>query len=219
MSSFPGSPRLVKGGIVLLDPESGTVQRIITLQYNPEKLTRTLKPNEFDSGGDAKSGVLRLKGPPTETITIDADIDAADQLEFPDKNADTVQYGIQPQLAALETLIYPTSAHLQAVNAKAQAGTLEIAPPQSPLALFIWSRNRILPVKVTSLTINEEGFDPNLNPIQAKVTIAMQVLTVDDLGFDHKGGSIYLVYQQQKERLAALFKGGGLSNFGIGAIP
>jgi len=42
MSTFPGSPRLLKGGIVLLDSTSGAVPRIITLQYNPDTLTRSL---------------------------------------------------------------------------------------------------------------------------------------------------------------------------------
>ncbi len=42
MSTFPNSPRLLKGGIVLLDAESGIVQHIITLQYNPDTLTRML---------------------------------------------------------------------------------------------------------------------------------------------------------------------------------
>lgn len=43
MSSFPGSPKLLKGGIVLIDPATAQVQRIIALQYNPESLSRTLQ--------------------------------------------------------------------------------------------------------------------------------------------------------------------------------
>src|SRR5260370_29616835 len=35
MSTFPGSPWVLKGGIVLLDSTSGAVHRIITFQYNP----------------------------------------------------------------------------------------------------------------------------------------------------------------------------------------
>jgi hypothetical protein len=44
MSTFPNSPRLVKGGIVLVDPDSGAVQKIIAVQYNPNALSRTLQP-------------------------------------------------------------------------------------------------------------------------------------------------------------------------------
>ena len=42
MTTFPGSPRLLKGGIVLIDPDSSAVRRIIALQYNPDTLSRTL---------------------------------------------------------------------------------------------------------------------------------------------------------------------------------
>jgi len=79
MTTFPGSPRLVKGGIVLLDPDSGAVLRIITLQYNPDTLTRSLQIKALSEGGD-RSEALRLTGPPVETIKLDAEIDASDQL-------------------------------------------------------------------------------------------------------------------------------------------
>src|SRR5919107_2819213 len=104
MSSFPGSPRLIKAGIALLDPESGAVQRLIALQYNPDTLTRTLAPKSPGETAD-RSEALRLKGPPVETIKLEAEVDAADQLEFPAQNPTAVQFGIHPQLAALETII------------------------------------------------------------------------------------------------------------------
>jgi hypothetical protein len=47
----------------------------------------------------------------------------------------------------------------------------------------------------------------------------MKVLSVNDLGFQHKGGSLYMVYQQAKERLAAQNPSGPLSALGIGGIP
>ena len=46
--SGPLSPRLLRGGIILIDPASGAVQRVISLQYNPETLTgsmRMMPPN------------------------------------------------------------------------------------------------------------------------------------------------------------------------------
>src|SRR5215216_4647754 len=103
MSAFPNSPRLIKGGIVLVDPDSGTVQKIIVLQYNPDTLTRTLAPQGVKESGD-RSEALRLTGPPIETIKLDAEIDATDQLEFPDQNPNAVQSGVHTQLAALETI-------------------------------------------------------------------------------------------------------------------
>jgi contractile injection system tube protein len=219
MSTFPNSPRLLKGGIVLIDPDNSAVQRIITLQYNPDTLSRTLQVQSVSADGGNRSEALRLKGPPVETIKLDAEIDATDQLEFPEQNPNAAQLGIHPQLAALETLVYPTSGQLQANNALAQAGTLEIVPMETPLTLFIWSKNRILPVRVTDFSITEEAFDPSLNPIRAKVSLGMRVLSVDDVGFSHKGGSLFMNYLQTKEQLATKSRGGLLSAFGIGRIP
>ena len=167
-------------------------------------------------GGD-RSEALRLKGPPVETIKLDAEIDATDQLELADTKA--IQLGIHPQLAALETIIYPSSSQLLENNRLAQQGTLEIAPMQAPLTLFIWSKNRVLPVRLTDFSITEEAFDPGLNPIRAKVSLGMRVLNINDLGFAHKGGSLFMAYQQQKERLASMSQGGALRTLGIGGIP
>ena len=219
MTTFPNSPRLVKGGLVLIDPGSSAVQRVITLQYNPDTLSRTLQTQSFSTGseGGNRSEALRLKGPPIETIKLDAEIDATDQMELGDSQ--TAQTGIHPQLAALETIVYPSSDQLLANNALAQSGTLEIAPMQALLTLFVWSKNRILPVRITDLSVTEEAFDPSLNPIRAKVSLSMRVLSVDDLGFDTNGGSLFMIYQQQKEQLAKQNRSGALSTLGIGGIP
>lgn len=217
MTTFPKSPRLVKGGIVLIDPETSAVKRIISLQYNPDTLTRTLQVQGVDTEGGDRSEALRLTGPPIETIKLDAEIDATDQLEEADST--TADAGIHPQLAALETIVYPTSAQLLDNNRLAQSGTLEIVPMQASLTLFVWSKNRILPVRITDFSITEEAFDTKLNPIRAKVSLGMRVLSVDDLGFDHKGGSLYMGHHQNKERIAAMYKGGALSVLGIGEIP
>jgi hypothetical protein len=85
--------------------------------------------------------------------------------------------------------------------------------------LFVWSKNRVVPVRITDFSITEEAFDANLNPIRAKVSLGMRVLSVDDLGFDDKGGNLFMVYQQQKEKLATLNKNGTFRDLGIGGIP
>ncbi len=218
MTGFTGSPRLVKGGLVLIDPDTAAVQRVISLQYNPDSLSRSLQIKATTADSPDRSEVLRLKGPPVETIKLDAEIDATDQLEFPDQNQDAVELGIFPQLAALETIVYPTSAQLISNNALASSGTLEIVPMETPLCLFVWSKNRVVPVRLTDFSITEEAFDPTLNPMRAKVSLSMRVLTVDDLGFDHKGGSLFMNYLQSKERLAAKTTG-LLNTLGIGGIP
>ena len=216
MGSFPGSPRLIKGGIVLIDPNSGAVQRIIALQYNPDTLSRTLQVQGVGEKAD-RSEALRLKGPAIETFKVEAEIDATDQLEVSDQTA--AQVGLYPQLAALETLIYPASSDLLSNNTLAQVGTLEIIPMEKPLTLFIWSRNRIVPVRLTEFSVTEEAFDPALNPIRAKVSLGMRVLSVDDLGFGTQGGNLFMAYLMQKEQLAARAPAASLGALGINSIP
>lgn len=218
MTTFPNSPRLVKGGIVLIDPNTSAVIRTIPLQYNPDTLTRSLQIKALAEGGD-RSEAMRLTGPPVETIKLEVEIDATDQLEFPDQNPNTTEFGIHPQLAALETIIYPSSAQIQSNNSLASSGTLEIIPMETPLTLFIWSKNRVLPVRLTDFSITEEAFDPQLNPIRAKVSLGMRVLSITDLPFDHKGSSLFMSYQQQKENLARKAGSGNLNTLGITRIP
>ncbi len=217
MTTFPGSPRLLKGGIVLLDPTTSAVQRVIPLQYNPDTLSRTLQVQGVAEGGD-RSEALRLKGPPVETIKLEAEIDATDQLEFPEQNSAAVHAGIYPQLAALEMIVYPASSQMQANFDLSQTGTLEIIPMEASLSLFVWSVKRILPVRITEFSITEEAFDPLLNPIRARINLSMRVLGVNDLGFTHKGGSLFMVYHQQKEQLAAMAQSGALSALGLGGV-
>jgi hypothetical protein len=217
MTTFPNSPRVLKGGLVLIDLDTSAVQRIIVLQYNPDTLSRTLAPQTVKEIGD-RAEAMRLTGPPVETIKLDAEIDATDQLEFPDQNSNTVQFGIQPQLAALETIVYPASSQLLSNNSMARAGMLEILPMISALPLFIWSKSRIVPVRITDFSVTEEAFDTALNPLRAKVSLGMRVLSVTDLGFDNKGGSLFMAYQQLKEQLAVKSQSGTLNLLGIGGI-
>jgi hypothetical protein len=216
----PDSPHILKGGLVLLDAVTSVVMRVIVLQYNPDSLSRTLQAQGATvdaSGGGDRSEVLRLKGPPVETLKLEAEIDATDQLEANDPVV--LQSGIFPQLAALETIIYPPLDTILANHAMASAGMLEIIPMEAPLTLFVWSGSRILPVRITDFSITEEAFDTNLNPIRAKVSLGMRVLNVNDLGFDHRGSSIYLAYQRVKESFANLPTGGTFGQLGLGALP
>jgi len=217
MTTFPNSPKIVKGGIVLVDAKSGQTLNIITMQYNPDSLSRKYDPQGFGSGGQGEA--LRFKGPAVETLTIEVEIDAADQLEFPEQNQNVIEHGIQPQLALLESLINPTSEQLNNNNNLANAGTLEIAPMEAPMAFFVWSKNRVVPVSIATFSITEEAFDTQLNPIRAKVNLAMKVLNINDLGFNHKGGSLFMNYLQNKEQLASKVNGGSLNSFGVSSLP
>jgi hypothetical protein len=216
--STPLSPRLVRGGLVLVDPSSGAVKRVVTLQYNPDLVSRTLQVQGIADQGE-RSEVLRLKGPAVETIKVEAELDVTDQLEFPGDNPNAVQFGLHPQIAALESLVNPSVADLVAQIALAQSGTIEIAPVEAPLAVFVWSAQRVVPVRVTEFSITEEAFDPLLNPIRAKVSLGMRVLSIDDLPFSHRGSTLFLGYLQRKELLSTKAPAGGLDALGIGGLP
>ncbi|HME31296.1 MAG TPA: hypothetical protein VKG65_00950 [Terriglobales bacterium] len=195
------SPKLLKGAIVSVDPNIGIPLGVITFQYNPEQVTRSLSPQSVGDEPD-RTEILRLKGPPIETIKCTVEIDATDLLAASDPN--TMQFGIQPQLAALELLVYPPSEVLIANEVLSYVGTIEILPMESALTLFVWSKTRVTPVRITDIDITEEAFDPQLNPIQAKVSLGMRVLNVNDVGFMTPAGALYMVYQAQKEALATL---------------
>jgi contractile injection system tube protein len=214
------SPRLVKGGIVTMDPDTSTVKRVIALQYNPDSLSRTLQIQAVQGAQDGtRVDALRLRGPAVETIKIEAELDATDQLEFPRQFPVTAQLGLHPQLAQLEMLVNPTVETLLADDAMANSGALEIIPLEQPLTLFVWSKSRVVPVRLTDFSITEEAFDPNLNPIRAKVSLGMRVLSVDDLGFSHPGGHIFMSYLTNKQQLASKATSVALSVLGLGGLP
>jgi hypothetical protein len=219
MTTSPITPPALKAGLVLLDPVTGIVSRVIVLQYNPDTLTRTLQVQGTGGEQGDRSEVLRLKGPAVETLKVDAEIDATDQLEVAQPGAVVLRSGIFPELAALETIVYPPTSALISNHALAAAGMLEILPMESPLTLFVWSSSRIVPVRITEFSVTEEAFDTKLNPIRAKVSLGMRVLSVSDLGFGHRGSSIYLAYQRVKETFARIPAAGTFGQLGLGAIP
>jgi hypothetical protein len=196
------------------------MRRVISLQYNPDSLTRSYQVQGVGGeGGGERAQPYRLKGAAIETIKLDAEIDAADQLEFPDNNAIVVEAGIAPQIAALEALVNPTTTELLGVDADARGGTLEILPAEAPLVVFVWGRNRVAPVRVTEFSVTEEAFDPVLNPLRAKVSIGLRVLTVDDLGYAHRGGTLFLSYLRSRETLAQRVPGATLAALGLTNLP
>jgi hypothetical protein len=201
MSSFPGSSQVLKGAIIGLDA-TNPLASIIVFQYNPDTMTRTLKAQSTTSDTADKGEALRLKGPPQETIKVDVEIDAADQLETADAIATTV--GLHPTLASLEMLLYPKSTTAIANEALAALGIIEIIPVEAPLTLFVWGAMRILPVRLDEFSITEEAFDTILNPIRAKVSLSLQVLNYQDLGLASVGGSLFMVHQIAKEVMATI---------------
>jgi hypothetical protein len=221
VGASPIWPRLVKGGIVTMDVDTSVVQSVIALQYNPDSLSRSMQIQSLPGGSDGvRVDVLRLRGPARETIKVEVELDAVDQLEFPNQNPVAVQYGLQPQLAQLEMLINPTVETLLADDSMANAGTLEIIPLEQPVALFVWSKSRVVPIRLTEFSITEEAFDTSLNPIRAKVSLGMRVLTIDDVGFQHPAGQMFMSYLTNKENLAAKAANAALTVLGLsGGLP
>lgn len=196
MTGFSRSPRLLKGAIAavaLPDPRPN----VIVFQYNPETLTRTLEAQTTGEEGSDRSEALRLKGAPVETLKLDIELDATDQLERGEAES-----GIYPQLSALEMLIYPRSATVIANTALLAVGTIEIIPAQAPFTLFIWGPKRVLPVRLSEFSITEEAYDPNLNPIRAKVALGLRVLSYNDLPITNPGYHLFLAHQVVKEAMA-----------------
>lgn len=200
MTSFPNSPKVLRGAIVSTDPHKALASSVV-FQYNPEKMTRDLTPHYIEAKEGLKSAP-RLESPPKETISITVDIDATDQLEkgaFP-----ATLLGVHPALAALEMLLYPPSAFVLTNEALSLAGMLEIIPPQARLTLLVWGVKRVVPVRLTSLKVQETHYDTRLNPIMATVTIDMDVLSYQDLGLKNMGGSLFMAHQVMKEVMAVI---------------
>lgn len=200
MTTFPNSPKLPKGAIVAVDPTTNQLISTIAFQYNPETLSRTLQPQVAEGEDTTQAEALRLEGAPIETIKVDAEFDATDQLETAESTA--IAFGIYPQLAALETLIYPKSSQVIANMERANMGMLEVVPMEAPMTLFVWGKNRVLPIRLTDFSITEEAYDVNLNPIRAKVSLGMRVLNYDDLPWGQRGARLFLSHHQMKERMA-----------------
>ena len=219
--TFPGSPRIFKGALIGLDPFN-PIASIIVFQYNPETLTRTITPNvaTSTSGGAITGEALRLAGPPHETIRLTVEIDATDQLEQGSPVATTV--GLHPAIASLEMLLHPRSSLVLANHVLAAMGIIEVIPPEAPLTLLVWGAKRIVPVRLNSLEITEEAFDPALNPVRAKALLTLQVLTHQDLGMLSVGGALSMANQVIKEALATINGlGGGSSpplSFSVGGL-
>ncbi len=203
MAEFPGAPELLKGSIVAIYQTSNQ-RREIPFQYNPDTLTRKLTAQSASGGDNSDRGEpLRLKGPPQETFSLEIEIDATSQVT---EGASASDVDIYPALAALEALLYPQYSKVTDNEQSAKQGKIEIIPLEAPLTLFVWGKKRTAPVRLISFSITEEAFNPQLNPIRAKVSLELQVLTYYDLGFNNDGGKTFVTYHQNIEDRARKYQ-------------
>lgn len=191
-TTSPLAPKTLKGAFIRLDETGiGAVPEIIVFQYNPESLTRKFKP--YDKPADKQSGdkpdpaARSTPYDPDEEMDVAIFFDAIDDLEEPERHPQAVLIGVADRIAALEMLMYPskdTGLLSSAVNAIAgllgAAGGKEVPQnPEVPIVLLAWGPGRIVPVKITSFSVEEQAFNSALYPIRAKVTVGVKVLTED----------------------------------------
>jgi hypothetical protein len=193
MTTFPGSPRTLRGAVVSIEPTSLT-RTVVAFQYNPHTLTRTFEVQGAVGGREAG----QLAGPPRESVRVELVLDSSDTQEV-GRGA----LGVAPQLAALQGLVTPRSADVLSNLRLAASGAIEILPPPGPVSLFVWGPRRVLPVAITELGVTEEAHDAALNPTLARVTLGMRVLTYADLPTGHSAHALTLAGQIGRETLAA----------------
>lgn len=190
---------LQKGALVSVATGGGRTS--IPFQYNPDTLRRTLQPQLVGGQQNDRSQMVRYSGAPVETISVEVELDYVDAAGV--ANAAAPSLGVYPLLSALEILAYPPSSVVQSNAALLSAGTLEVAPTPMPLTLFVWGQQRCVPVALQSYSITEQAFDNFLTPIRAVAALEMRVLSYSDLATANPGYSQFMVYQQNKESLAA----------------
>ena len=226
-NGYTRSPKLLKGALVVYKSHTpGEKAKVIAFQYNPEQVSRSLTHGRAQTGtstsasrGQAQEDVLRVEGPPTETINLSVILDAADHLENPEMNLSVVQNGLHPVLATLEMLLYPTSFQVLQNQNLADRGEVQLNPADLPLTLLVWGKSRVVPVLITNFSVTEEAFDTTLNPIRAKVELGLKVLNYVDLPADSAGRNIYISYQEQKENLANKHQAGAQEQRIRGLLP
>jgi hypothetical protein len=201
MTGLSSSPKLRKAALVVMDLQN-PVSSAIVFQYNPETMSRSLQPQFTGEGAGDTTDYARVKGAPIETMQLEVEIDATDHLAAGDVISD--QFGIHPQLAQLELLLYPRSALVAWNNVQINAGSLEILPPAAPMTFLVWGLKRVIPVRLSEFSVKEEQHDANLNPIRAKVSLGLRVLSYNDLPNGGPGYYAFIAHQVAKEGLATM---------------
>lgn len=204
-NGYSRSPKLLKGALVEFSERFiGPIPNIIIFQYNPESLSRSLEvwqpPAQQEEGSgeeSAPSASTAQPSDPPESFTLELIVDATDDLETGDPVA--VITGVADRIAAMEMLLYPQEGSLLGDLLGSISGSLSVgaggvsaggsssaaaeAVPRGsvPIVLFVWGPGRIVPVRLTSFSVDEQTFSPILYPIRARVSIGLKILTPDNL--------------------------------------
>lgn len=190
-------PRLRRAALALVDGVG--VRHRVPFQYNPAELTRSV---QLGGEGEGRSGLWRSRTPPVETLKLELELDADD-----DEGSGRAPPTVRARLAALEGLVYPRERDLDRQRSLAATGAFEIAAPVARLLVLEWDPDRVVPVRITELTVTEEAFDADLAPIRARVSLGLRVLTLADLAAPPgkgagAGADLYLGYLRARESAA-----------------
>jgi hypothetical protein len=200
-------PRVSKGALIeFRDGLGGNVERVVVFQYNPETMTRKLSTlrDDTDAGTQAAnqpSSERQTSTAPVETINLTLELDATDQLEHPSEHPMVVKRGVLPTLSAIEMMMY-LERHSTIERSMERTTSERTTSTRQPTVLFIFGNSRIMPVRLTKLSIIEEAFDTNLNPIRAKVELEMKVLNDTEMEKNSLGYNAYLGYIANKRFLS-----------------
>jgi len=182
--SYTRTPKIQKGAVVqLVETAMSVLQNVVAFQYNPASVKRGLKPwnpLEVDQNQRGLPAPNAQPFDPEESISMDIELDASDQLEDSDRVA--IEFGVADRIAALEKMLFAADNPIGELLTSVSALTGSPQPPKRktvPITLLVWGAGRVVPVRITSYAIEEQLFLPSLYPIQAKVSIAFQVLTPD----------------------------------------
>lgn len=197
MTPPPASQTSLTRGLLVQTDASGA-SRAITFQFNPETVQRTIEPNMVGGRPGARSEIVRFAGAPAETLTLECRLSAADGTDG--NPVDSAS--IEPQLAALALLAYPSSADVQAAQQLLNAGTIEVLPAAADQLLFVWGQ-RVLPVRIVSCSIVEELYDAELRPVLATVSLTLRALSYSDVDATTPTANQFMAYQQALEATAA----------------
>jgi hypothetical protein len=197
--------KFIKGALIeFMQAFLVPVPNVIVFQFNPETMTHTWTQPAPDSAArqGEQSNPLAVKGVPGESFSFNLAMDAGDVIASGSAAVADIASasGVYTRLAALEMLQYPVPSPTggllgtvsASVSASVSAGGISVGvatgaqgktvpKAQLPTVLFIWGPGRILPVRVTTLTITEKLYDATLNPTHAEAQLGLQVLTPDEL--------------------------------------
>jgi hypothetical protein len=182
-TGYRRSPKLSKGALVqLTDDPIDAAPLTIPFQYNPQTVTRTLTPwNPFEVSETGRGQLAPTAQPfdPKEQITLEIELDASDKLEDDDDNAKA--FGVADRIAAIEQLLMPQQGALDQLLSEfpVESGIKPAERATVPVLLFAWGPGRLLPVRITSYSVEEQMFLPNLEPLMAKISLGLEVLTPD----------------------------------------